>query len=142
MRGWMKRARDYQQSPGYSPVITNRGQTLAQLVLDYTVYDGGKRNDQVRAARYAAEAATLGVAAVRAQIMFETTVAYFDLLRGRAEEALLGANIGRLGGYMGIVERLERSGRAIPNDVLRIRAARDSTQIALPTRIRRRSTHR
>ena len=124
-------AGDYQQSPGYSTVITNRGQTLAQLVLDYTVYDGGKRNDQVRGARYAAEAATLGVAAVRAQIVFETTVAYFDLLRARAEEALLGANIGRLGGYMGIVERLERSGRAIPNDVLRIRAARDSTQIAL-----------
>lgn len=124
-------AGDYQQSPGYDPVITNRGQTLAQLGLDYTVYDGGKRNDQVRAARYAAEAAMLGVAAVRAQIVFDTTVAYFDLMRARAEEALFGANVDRLGGYLGIVERLERSGRAIPNDVLRIRAARDTTQIAL-----------
>jgi len=124
-------AGDYTQSPGYDQVITNRGQTLAQLVLDYTVYDGGKRSDQVRAARYAAEAATLGVAAVRAQIVFDTTVAYFDLVRARAEEALLGANFDRLGGYTGIVERLERSGRAIPNDVLRIRSARDTTQIAL-----------
>jgi outer membrane protein len=124
-------AGDYQQSPGYSTVITNRGQTLAQLVLDYTVYDGGKRRDQVRAARYAAQAATLGIAAVRAQIVFDTTVAYFDLMRTRAEEALFAANFDRLGRYTGIVERLERSGRAIPNDVLRIRAARDSTEIAL-----------
>jgi outer membrane protein TolC len=124
-------AGDYQQSPGYSTIITNRGQTLAQLVLDYTVYDGGKRSDQVRAARYAAEAATLGIVAVRAQIVFDTTVAYFDLVRARAEEALLGANLDRLGDYTGIVERLERSGRAIPNDVLRIRSARDTTQIAI-----------
>lgn len=124
-------AGDYQQSPGYDTVITNRGQTLAQLVLDYTVYDGGKRNDQMRAARYAAEAAMLGMAAVRAQIVFDTTVAYFDLVRAGAQEALLGGNFDRLGGYLGIVERLERSGRAIPNDVLRIRAARDTTQIAL-----------
>lgn len=124
-------AGDYQQSPGYDQIITNRGQTLAQLVLDYTVYDGGKRSDQVRAAHYAAEAALLGVAAVRAQIVFDTTVAYFDLVRARAEETLLGGDFDRLGGYLGIVERLERSGRAIPNDVLRIRAARDTTQIAL-----------
>src|SRR5579872_910033 len=79
-------AGDYMQAPGYDQTITNRGQTLGELVLDYTAFDGGRRNDQVRAARYAAEAATLGVAAVRAQIVFDTTVAYFDLLRARGQE--------------------------------------------------------
>jgi outer membrane protein TolC len=124
-------AGDYTQSPGYDQVITNRGQTLAQLVLGYTAYDGGRRSDQVRAARYAAEAARLGVAAVRAQIVFDTTVAYFELLRAREQESRLGTNLNRLTGYVAIVEALERSGRAIPNDVLRIRSARDSAQLSL-----------
>ncbi len=124
-------AADYTQSPGYDQTITNRGQTLGQLVLEYTAFDGGRRNAQVRAARYAAEAAMLGVAAVQAQIVFDTTVAYFDLLRARGQEQNLGANLARLGGYVKIVEALERSGRSIANDVLRIRSARDSAQLAL-----------
>ena len=126
-------AGEYTQSPGYDQVITNRGMTLGQLVLAYTAFDGGRRNDQVRAARYAAEAAMLGVAAVRAQIVFDTTVAYFDLLRARNQEKDLSADFDRLGGYVAIVEALERSGRAIANDVLRIRSARDSAQLALAT---------
>ncbi len=124
-------AGDYLQAPGYDRTITNGGQTLGQLVLEYTAFDGGRRNDQVRAARYAAEAATLGVAAVRAQIVFDTTVAYFDLLRTRDQQWTLDANLGRLTGYVKIVEALERSGRAIPNDLLRIRSARDTTELAL-----------
>ncbi len=110
-------AGEYTQSPGYDQIITNRGETLAQLVLDYTAYDGGRRSDQLRAARYASEAAMLGVAAVRAQIVFDTTVAYFDLVRARGQESHLNTNFNRLGGYVAIVEALERSGRAIPNDV-------------------------
>jgi outer membrane protein TolC len=124
-------AGDYSQSPGYDEVVTNRGQTLAQLMLDYTAYDGGRRSDRLRAAHYASEAAMLGVAAVRAQVVFDTTVAYFDLLRTRGQESHLSTNLDRLGGYVAIVEALERSGRAIPNDVLRIRSARDSAQLAL-----------
>ena len=122
---------DYTQSPGYDPVVTNRGQTLGQMVVEYTAFDGGRRNAQVRAARYAAEAATLGVAAVRAQIVFDTTVAYFDLLRARSQERELGTNLTRLDGYVRIVGALERSGRVIANDVLFIRSARDSARLAL-----------
>jgi outer membrane protein len=124
-------AGDYTQSPGYDQIITNRGQTLAQLVLDYTAFDGGRRNAQVRAARYAAEAATLGTAAVRAQIVFDATVAYYDLVRAQAEEHEANANFDRLGGYVAIVEALLRSGRAIPNDTLRIRSARDNAELTL-----------
>jgi outer membrane protein TolC len=126
-------AGDYSQSPGYNEVVTNGGQTLAQLVLGYTAYDGGRRSDRVRAARYASEAAMLGVAAVRAQIVFDATVAYYDLVRARGQQSHLSTNLGRLGGYVAIVEALERSGRAIPNDVLRIRSARDSARLALAT---------
>jgi outer membrane protein TolC len=124
-------AAEYTQSPGYNQKITNRGMTLGQLVFEYIAFDGGRRNAQVRAARYAAEAATLGIAAVQAQIVFDTTVAYFDLLRARGQEQEIGANLARLSGYVRIVEALQRSGRSIANDVLRIRSARDSAQLAL-----------
>ena len=42
----------------------------------------------MRAARYAAQAARLGIQAAQAQIVFDTTVAYFDLLR--SDEAVTG----------------------------------------------------
>lgn len=121
---------EYMQFPGYNPVITNGGQTDLLLSLNYLAFDGGRTAAQVRAARYAAEAATLGVAAMRAQIVFDTRVAYFDLARARAERAELGASLARLNRYVAIVETLRRSGRAIPNDVLRIRTARDTAAIA------------
>src|SRR5580704_7620505 len=47
---------EYNQAPGYDQRISNRGLTVAQLTADYTVYDGGRRQAQVRAARYAAQA--------------------------------------------------------------------------------------
>jgi len=124
-------ATEYIQQPGYDNVITNRGQTTAQLLLDYTAYDGGRRDAQVRSARYTAEAAELGVKAARAQIVFDTTVAYFDLMRGRETEKELQTSLQRLTGYVAIIEALERSGRAIANDVLKIRAARDAAELAL-----------
>jgi outer membrane protein TolC len=93
----------YIQAPGYDKVITNPGQTTS-LLLDYTAYDGGRRDSRLRATRYAAEAAALGVNAARAQIVFvDTTVAYFDLTRGRA----------------------------IANDVLKFRAACDAAELTL-----------
>lgn len=122
---------DYMQAPGYDRTITNGGQTLAQPVVGYTAFDGGRRDAKSGAARYTAEAATLGVVAVRAQIVFDTTVAYFDLLRARVQEQDLDANVARLGGYLKVVEALERSGRAIPSDVLRIRSAQDNDLLAL-----------
>ena len=124
-------AGDYMQAPGYDRTMSNGGQTLAEATLDYTVFDGGRRLAQVRAARYAAEAATLGASAVRAQIVFDATVAYYDLVRAEAEQREAGANFDRLGGYVRIVEALQRSGRAIPNDTLRIRSARDTAELAL-----------
>jgi outer membrane protein TolC len=68
---------EYQQTPGYDPIVTNRGLTLAQLALDYTAFDGGRRSAQVRSARYAALASALGITAARNQIIFDTTVAYW-----------------------------------------------------------------
>jgi outer membrane protein TolC len=122
---------EYNQAPGYDQIITNRGLTLAQLMLDYTAYDGGRRGDQVRSARYAAEAAAFGVQAARAQIVFDTTVAYFDLMRERQTESELRTNLARLTRYVGIVDALERSGRAIANDVLKIRGTRDAAELSL-----------
>jgi len=122
---------DYNQSPGYDQVITNRGLTMGQLALGYTAYDGGRRAAQARAARYASQAAVLGLNAARSQIIFDATVAYFDLMHERELETELRANLGRLTRYTAIVESLERSGRAIANDILKIRAVRDSAELTL-----------
>ncbi|HVA80054.1 MAG TPA: TolC family protein [Candidatus Binataceae bacterium] len=122
---------EYYQAPGYNPVITNRGLSSALLALDYTAFDWGRRAARYRAARYVSEAATLGVAAARAQIAFDTRGAYYDLLRARATERELSGSRDRLNRYVATVEELLKSGRAIENDVLKIRSARDSAELAL-----------
>ena len=101
------------------------------MQADYTVYDGGRRQAQVRAARYAAQAAQFGIQAAQAQIVFDTTVAYFDLLRSDEVVTEHEKRLKRLNTYVAIVDALQRSGRAIANDVLRVRTTRDQEQVAL-----------
>jgi outer membrane protein TolC len=121
---------EYNDSPGYDPTISNSGLSLGQLALDYTAFDGGRRAAQLRAARYAAQAAALGLRAARAQIVFDTTVAYFDLMRARNTEKELATSLKRLQQYVEIVRSLRRSGRAIANDVLKIETTCDSAELA------------
>ena len=122
---------EYYQAPGYDEVITNRGLSSGRLTLDYTAWDWGRRQAQLRAAVYVSEAARLGVAAASAQIVFDTSSAYFDLLRARAEQRDLQASLERLTRYVTTIEQLEKSGRVITNDVLKFRTARDSAELAL-----------
>jgi len=122
---------EYYQAPGYNEVVTNRGLSAGMLTLDYTAWDWGRRQARLRAAEYVSEASRLGVAAARAQIAFDTSIAYFDLLRARAEQRDLQASLERLTRYVSTIEQLEKSGRAIANDVLKFRTARDSTELAL-----------
>ena len=122
---------EYYQAPGYDEVITNRGLSSGQLTLDYTAWDWGRRQAQLRAAEYVSEASRLGVAAARAQIVFDTSIAYFDLLRARGEQRDLQASLERLTRYVTTIEQLEKSGRVITNDVLKFRTARDSAELAL-----------
>jgi outer membrane protein len=122
---------EYYQPSGYDKIISNGGLTQAQLALTYTAFDGGKRLAQLRAARYAAQAAALGIKAAQAQVVFETSVAYFDLLRERETETELAASLTRLSKYVAIVEALQHSGRAIANDVLTLQVTRDGTELSL-----------
>jgi outer membrane protein len=122
---------EYYQPSGYDKTVSNGGLTQAQLALSYTAFDGGRRLAQLRAARYAAQAAALGVKAAQAQIVFDTSVAYFDLLRERETQAELESGLERLSKYVAIVEGLRRSGRTIMNDVLTLRVTRDTAQLAL-----------
>jgi outer membrane protein TolC len=122
---------EYNQPSGYDKTISNGGLTQAQVALAYTAFDGGRRSAQLRAARYAAQAATLGVRAAQAQVVFDTTVAYFDLLRESESQAELATSVSRLAKYVNIVEALQRSGRAIANDVLTLRVAHDAAELSL-----------
>lgn len=122
---------EYYQAPGYDPVITNRGLSSGMLALDYTAIDFGRRMSRVRAARYAADAARLGIVATRAQIVFDTKVAYFDLLRAKREVIENQQSFDRLRRFQGTIENLQRSGRAIQNDTLKVRTVRDTAELAL-----------
>jgi outer membrane protein len=122
---------EYYQPSGYDKTISNGGLTQAQLALAYTAFDGGKHLAQLRAARYAAQAAALGVKAAQAQIVFDTTVAYFDLLREQETVTELDSSLNRLTKYVNIVEALRRSGRAIANDVLTLQVTRDAAEASL-----------
>ncbi|MGH7985683.1 MAG: TolC family protein [Candidatus Binataceae bacterium] len=124
-------AAEYNDSPGYDPTISNGGLSLAQLTLGYTAFDGGRRLALLRAARYARQAATLGVRAAQAQIVYDVTVAYFDLMRAREAEDEQRASLVRLRRYVSIIQSLRNSGRANDSDVLKIRSARDSAGLAL-----------
>jgi outer membrane protein TolC len=122
---------EYYQGPGYNITISNRGLSAALLTLDYTAWDWGRRQARLRAAEYVMEASRLGVAAARAQIVFDTTVAYFDLLRARDAQKDLQASLQRLNTYVVTIESLRNSGRMIASDVLKVRTMRNSAELAL-----------
>jgi outer membrane protein TolC len=124
---------EYNQAPGYNPVISNRGLSSALIGLDYTAWDWGRRQADWRAARYASEAAALGVSAARARTVFQTANAYYQLVRARDTEVELNSSLDRLNRYVAIIENLRRSGRAIQSNVLRIETTRDSAALALET---------
>lgn len=129
---------EYSQQPGYDDAITNGGTSSAQLLADYVAFDGGRRLAALRAARWAAQAAALGVGFARSQVVFDTRLAYFDLIRARQSEAELQGSASRLARYVGIVEALARSGRAIPSDVLKIQLAHNQARLLLNSALRAR----
>jgi outer membrane protein TolC len=131
---------EYQQTPGYASVVTNRGLSVAQIMLDYTAFDWGRRIAELRAARYADQAAVLGMRGARGQIVFDTTVAYFDLLKARDTEGELRKSADRMTRYVAVIQALERSGRANMSDVLKIRSARDSAELGLSSARQARET--
>ena len=122
---------EYYQAPGYNTVVTNRGLSAGLITLNYTMWDWGRREAQYRAARYLKDVAQFGVAAARAQIAFEARVAYYDLQHQRDAERELAQNLDRLSRYVTTIEALRVSGRAITNDVLKIRSARDAAELML-----------
>ncbi len=122
---------EYYQPSGYDKTISNGGLTQAQLALNYVAFDGGRRLAQLRAARYAAQGAALGIKTAQGQIVYDTSVAYFDLVREQETEAEINSSLTRLTNYAAIADALRRSGRAIANDVLTLRVTRDGAELSL-----------
>jgi outer membrane protein TolC len=122
---------EYFQPSGYDKTISNGGLTQGQLALSYTAFDGGRRSALLRAARYVSQASTLGIKAAQAQVVFDTSVAYFDLLRRNEAQLELEVLLGSLTRYVKIVEALQQSGHAIANDVLTLRVAGNAAEVSL-----------
>ncbi len=122
---------EYMQAPGYSIAVTNGGLSDAMLTLNYTAYDFGRRLAQARAALYQSEADRYGIRAARAQIIFDTTLAYYDVVRARAIEREFMTDNARLKRYVAVVKALRTSGRSIANDVLKVQTASNSVGLSL-----------
>ena len=122
---------EYMQTAGYSIAVTNGGLSDAMLTLNYTAYDFGRRLAQARAALYQSEADRYGVHAARAQIIFDTTIAYYDLVRTHELERELNTDDVRLKRYVAVVKALRVSGRSIANDVLKVETASNNAGLAL-----------
>ena len=122
---------EYMQAPGYSLAVTNGGISDAMLTLNYTAFDFGRRLAQARAALYQSEADRYGVRAARAQIIFDTTVAYYDLMRAQEIEREFVTDNARLKRYVAVVKSLRASGRAIANDVLKVQTTSNSVGLSL-----------
>jgi outer membrane protein len=128
---WLSADSEYMQAPGYSKTVTNGGLSDALINLNYTAYDFGRRAALARAALYQSEASRYGVRAARAQIVFDTTVAFYDLVRAQEIEREFVADDTRLKRYVAVIKALRASGRAIANDVLRVETASNSVGISL-----------
>ena len=122
---------EYMQAPGYSIAVTNGGLSDAMLTLNYTAYDFGRRLAQARAALYQSEADRYGIRAARAQIIFDTTVAYYDVVRAQEIEREFITDDARLKRYVAVVKALRTSGRSIANDVLKVQTASNSAGLSL-----------
>jgi len=122
---------EYLQTPGYSTAVTNGGLSDALITLNYTAYDFGHRVAQAHAALYQSEADRYGIDVARQQIIFDTTVAYYDLARARDTEHEFRADSLRLKRYVEVIKALRLSGRAIANDVLRVETASNTVELSL-----------
>ncbi len=122
---------EYMQAPGYSIAVTNGGLSDAMLTLNYTAYDFGRRLAEARAALYQSEADRYGVRAARARIIFDTTLAYYDVVRAKEIEREFVADDARLKRYVAVVKALRTSGRSIANDVLKVQTASNSAGLSL-----------
>jgi outer membrane protein TolC len=121
---------EYMQGPGYSVAVTNGGLSDAMVSLNYTAFDFGRRLAAERAALYQSEADSFGVRAARAQIIFDVTVAYYDLVRAQEIEREYIADDERLKRYVAVIKALRKSGRAIANDELKVQTASNSAALS------------
>jgi outer membrane protein TolC len=123
----------YFQEPGYREAITNRGLAAGQLLADYQLFDGGRRLAQLRAAQFAEQASTLGLDAARSQVIFDTSVAFYNLVHSAQALEELRNSQKRLALYNNVVSSLRRPGKATANDALRIQLLFDASRVQLNT---------
>jgi outer membrane protein len=125
---------------GYDPALTNGGQIGSQLVVEQSLYDGGKRGLARRKAELESIRARKEVQLGGLDLVFEVSQAFTEVLRLQDESALKRAGQARLRDYLGLVERMHTGGQAGYTDVLKSRiqvseaeAAARRTEVELRT---------
>ena len=93
------------------------------------LFDGGRQLAQLRAGQYAEQSSRLGLDSARSQVIFETSVAFYNLVHASQVLEDLRGSSKRIALYANAILSLRSSGRATANDVLRIQLLSDGNRL-------------
>jgi outer membrane protein len=94
------------------------------------LYTGGRLTQSVASAAGEWEAARQDQAAGKADLVFETTAAYWNLVTGRESERVLAEAIASYDAHLVDARNRERFGLAPANEVLAVQVERDQAELA------------
>jgi outer membrane protein TolC len=104
---------------GYDPVISNGGQLAGQVVLEQSVYDAGVRNLKSDQIDYDTKRLSKERQRTNRDLEFEVQQTFIEALRAQNEVQLQTQSAEQLADYLGVVQRLYKSGNASYTDVLK-----------------------
>lgn len=120
------------------PLAYTTSQGLLQLVGSDTLYSGGLRGANLRAAAYRVRAAGAGYRIAQKDVDLQVRLQYADLLKADEEIKIREEGIGRLRSYLAQVEARLAAGQPVGSDVLttRVRLGTEEATLADAQRAR------
>ncbi|MBI3786195.1 MAG: TolC family protein [Deltaproteobacteria bacterium] len=114
---------EYGYARGFDEAVTNGGSTAAVVAADATLFDGGRRDAQLKAARDRLSSASARRRQQRADTVQAVRSWYFQALAAAAEGSAQAEGIDVLRDAVALLERQKTLGFVPPNDVLRAQLA-------------------
>ncbi len=104
---------------GYDPAISNGGQLGSQIVLEQSLYDGGKRRFRLTQLNIERERLTKEQRAASRDLEYAVRETFIEVLRARSEVVLRTQSAVRLADYLELVKRLNAAGAVGYTDFLK-----------------------
>jgi outer membrane protein TolC len=101
----------------------------SRVALSFPLYTGGRVGGSIDAAQQRLAAAQSDVETGEAELVLETTAAYWTLVTSRESERVLREALASFDAHLRDAENLERFGMAARNDVLAVRVERERAEL-------------